>query len=450
MPSIITKDSSGKLRLGISRGFFLFFLTGLFLSACQPSPTPAPGQDVDALVNTRVQQTQVMQTRAAAVEPSPQPSTPTIGGPEDFYGPLDGELVHRLDKPTWFEMPDLITSDFEMTVDFYNPADSADAAWDYGIAFRGDTGKWMFLIFYSDTSWWLYCGESSELTAVQGDTLAGMNTGDREPNFIRLTASGSTGELFVNDDWIADLDLSCTSGAGAVALASGWHDPDRIEGGVTGFSNFTVQTRGGAGLPPPEPESTPTPTRTAGSPEEGQRANANANIVWEESGSLNTQNRDADKATNDVWAGVTENNGVAQAFLSFTIDHISDDATVTKVIPFLANYRVKGDPFSLGPLYLFWYPYGNLGDLNFAEDFQGIMDPATALAEWDSYDLLESHIEIPAMVPLVQEALRNGATRIQVRLQFAPDAIGMNADALLIFLKEEGNPNFNIHFTLPD
>ena len=69
-----------------------------------------------------------------------------------------------------------------------------------------------------------------------------IRTGQEEENHVRVIASRSVGWLFVNGDFIAELDLSEVVESGSVTVAGAFFTSDEVPGSSTPYSNFTVRT----------------------------------------------------------------------------------------------------------------------------------------------------------------------------------------------------------------
>jgi hypothetical protein len=253
---------SGRQGRGIRMVLTFIPLIMIILFGCAQANTPLPAPDIQSII----QQTRAAQT--AAVQNIPPTVIPTLAatdsGPADsglLFGPASGEMAHQ-DGKLWYEA-DVNVSDFDARVTFYNPNQSSSDTWEYGIAFRGSGEKWMFLRILSDRTYSLECGTGGNLSQVHANEVFGMNTQPGQANTVELIATGLHGKFYVNGTDNDGLDLSCTGGTGKVSLNTGWLPENRIEGGITRFTDFTINQPGSVNSPQASSDAAPTTTFTA-------------------------------------------------------------------------------------------------------------------------------------------------------------------------------------------
>jgi hypothetical protein len=154
-------------------------------------------------------------------------------------GPLSGELL--LEEETIdFTTADVYLRDFYAHVVFTNPYPASEHPWDIGIGFRDpDTRvqRALRLVVDSDGNWFLSEGPDPYRVSGQG---AQVETGAGGRNEIDLVASGDTGYLSVNGDYVATLDLSASDIRGDVWVSSGFFEENTLAGATTGFTDFRV------------------------------------------------------------------------------------------------------------------------------------------------------------------------------------------------------------------
>lgn len=129
---------------------------------------------------------------------------------------------------------------------FYNPADRAIHAWDYGFGFRdtGSTAQYR-LIVESDGEWRLIMpiqdkGDTMDVKTIARGTLRNLDISANGANALRLIVQDKTAFFFVNDIYISTLDVSEKNSAGEVWLSTGFTRPTTFPGLVTRFKNFSV------------------------------------------------------------------------------------------------------------------------------------------------------------------------------------------------------------------
>ncbi len=129
---------------------------------------------------------------------------------------------------------------------FYNPADRAIHAWDYGFGFRdsGSTAQYR-LIVESDGDWRLIMPTQAKADAVDAKvitrgTLKNLDVSANGANDLRLIVQDKTAFFFVNDVFVATLDVSEKNSAGEVWLSTGFTLRTTFPGLVTRIKNFSV------------------------------------------------------------------------------------------------------------------------------------------------------------------------------------------------------------------
>jgi hypothetical protein len=218
-----------------SKNIFMLMMVGI-LCACM-DPNAAQKYATAQAGETAI--AQLTQAGADDVARVTEISGEPIAGNTLPYGPVDGEIEHKVG---WFHGPDIPLKDFAAGANFYNPAAAQGSFWEYGFAFRGQDGIWMYLILDSDAAWSLVCMTADISTPVGYGEVANINLGAGESNAVVVGAQGSQGALYVNQQRIAALDLSCSAGnAGKVSLTSGWASGAPIPNGVTPFAQFSLR-----------------------------------------------------------------------------------------------------------------------------------------------------------------------------------------------------------------
>jgi hypothetical protein len=131
--------------------------------------------------------------------------------------------------------------------------------------------------------------------------------------------------------------------------------------------------------------------------------------------------------------GDTSDDLSSQAFLSFDISAIPNDAVITEVVVDFDSFDQLGDPFGdLGCLDLFKQTYGTL---DAGDYFSG--SPSGRLIRWCSAGALSSPTIDDDMVTALQS--RIGTNRFQLRLQFHTD-VTIDAEADMVRFGLPGQP----------
>jgi hypothetical protein len=134
---------------------------------------------------------------------------------------------------------------FVAEADFYNPYSSAQGSWDYGFFFRESvnadstvneyavwvesSGEW-FLDVMIDGRWQDYVAEG----------YIPLRSGANQSNYLKLIVTGTKGQFWVNDEFVAELDLSALPNGMGVDPATGFVDGHKIHGEYTRIKGFNV------------------------------------------------------------------------------------------------------------------------------------------------------------------------------------------------------------------
>ena len=132
-------------------------------------------------------------------------------------------------------------------VTFTAPHRSSQAPWSSGFLFRRtDSNRFHAVMVHSSGNWshYLRTGSPGDNDLVRKESSSAIETRGTPKNHIRVVAAGGVGWLFVNDTFVAELDLSGSTASGNVRLLGAWFDEDETAGGVTPFQSFGVRPLG--------------------------------------------------------------------------------------------------------------------------------------------------------------------------------------------------------------
>jgi serine/threonine-protein kinase len=158
------------------------------------------------------------------------------------YGPRSGELVHIIDDLIKLESANVDQVNFIAEATFINPFAASVNDWDYGFSLRSNGSFKYWLVVASEGDWQLADRQGSadeEVTVAEGE-LSNLNLGENEQNQLRVIAWGNVGYFFVNDAFVAKLDLSGNQDSGDIEVMTAYYFDHEIEGEATGFEDFTV------------------------------------------------------------------------------------------------------------------------------------------------------------------------------------------------------------------
>jgi serine/threonine-protein kinase len=153
------------------------------------------------------------------------------------YGPLDGQLNMEQDQiatlPTGVNL-----RNFVVEAQFHNPYDSTRGAWDYGFLFRHTGLNNEYRLVVNSTGHWGLGLTESNLSQYQ--ELPGLDTSPSGSNLLRLVVKDDKGYFFVNNDYVATLNLSPKMADGDIYAASAIVQGESLPGEVTRFDGFKV------------------------------------------------------------------------------------------------------------------------------------------------------------------------------------------------------------------
>ena len=163
----------------------------------------------------------------------------------ETFGPESGALEHDPDDG-FLPIFDsgMHIADFVAESTFAIPHDIAGRTWSSGFLLRRDGLRGHVVVIHSSGRWFHYLrtGGPGRYQLDQLGFADSIKTGLDEENHVRVIASRSVGWLFVNGDFIAELDLGEVVEPGSVTLAGAFFTSDEQQGLSTRYSNFTVRT----------------------------------------------------------------------------------------------------------------------------------------------------------------------------------------------------------------
>ena len=157
-------------------------------------------------------------------------------------GPFEGSLIHK--EEGFIETRDagVKWKNFIAQATFYNPYDASYRPWDYGLLFRdaGTNSQYRIVIRSVERKWQLSNRVQNVSEIVGAGSIAGLRSRSGESNFVKLICYEDTGWLYVNDQFIAQFELSSRSSHGAIEVATGMWEGDESKGYSTRYSDFIV------------------------------------------------------------------------------------------------------------------------------------------------------------------------------------------------------------------
>lgn len=161
------------------------------------------------------------------------------------YGPGVGEIQHHMQttgeidgKSTFAFVTDGIVE-----AQFVNPFIQEEGSWSNGFLFRQTDYDHFHVIIASSSGWWyhgLRLGNPTNEQELAGEASEHISTERNGRNRVRVIALGDQGWLFINGEYIDQLDLSGLIDAGYVSAIGSYFQDDGIAGYSTRFEDFTI------------------------------------------------------------------------------------------------------------------------------------------------------------------------------------------------------------------
>lgn len=162
---------------------------------------------------------------------------------QQIYGPSEGQLDHnQADGLITLEASSVDVKNFVVEARLFNPFAASRSSWDYGLLFRstGKDNQYRLVIKSSQT--WVFVSNSGDPDGIiisEGD-LPGLDVSAGGSNFIRLICQEDKGLFYLNENFIAELDLSGRMFSGDILIATGVYYGDEIDGETTRYQGFGV------------------------------------------------------------------------------------------------------------------------------------------------------------------------------------------------------------------
>jgi hypothetical protein len=138
---------------------------------------------------------------------------------------------------------------------FTNPAAPLDS-WDYGFIVRRSAEDHEYRIVISSRGEWIcerFSGLADSPVSRQHGQVPSLRTGPAQVNDVQLLIIAENGLLFVNDTYIATVDLSQAMQRGDVLIGAAFFPEHHADAQTITYSDFQVSARGGHPKATPEP-----------------------------------------------------------------------------------------------------------------------------------------------------------------------------------------------------
>lgn len=184
-------------------------------------------------------------TVTAAPRPTQNDPTSTPSVIRRSFGPISGILPHGGQNRVQQVFSRLNERDFVAKATFNNPYSGGMNIWDIYMFFRSPDGKEGYrLVVRSDERWELLdhrqVGLEARVIPIAFGNLVGLNPRSDGSNTIGLIVIENKGFFFLNDNFMARLDLSKRVEAGDIAIGTGFSPNSQVPGEQTRYIDFTI------------------------------------------------------------------------------------------------------------------------------------------------------------------------------------------------------------------
>ena len=162
-------------------------------------------------------------------------------GTNPLYGPTSGSLTHYDDGNVEASVADVNYANAVITADFYPPFKSDETLWDAGFFFR-DQGSNSELRLSVDSSgeFYLLNRVGEEENYIFERSVENLNLEMNSPNTFILLVWDNRCIFFLNNQFIAEVDISVRTASGDIAAVTNIDSGKLMEGATTNFENFTI------------------------------------------------------------------------------------------------------------------------------------------------------------------------------------------------------------------
>jgi hypothetical protein len=153
-----------------------------------------------------------------------------------------GSLSHKNDDLIEIFNPGIQLEDFIAEVKFTNPYETSKGPWDYGFLFRDQGSNDQYRLYVDSNKRWELSNYKTDSTYTMVDEgfISDLRTGAGASNTLWLLCKGERGILFVNGNFVAELDLSARQEAGIVRVGTGFEKGHEVEGYSTMYKGFII------------------------------------------------------------------------------------------------------------------------------------------------------------------------------------------------------------------
>ena len=159
--------------------------------------------------------------------------TPRVFDAEIAHNPEDNRIEVYQTQYTY--------SNFMMEFAVKNGFGADEGPWDFGLFFRWNNKEHYRLIITSDGIWRLQLDEFETSQVLQSGEISTLYVNENEENLIYVEVVNDVGHLFINDEFISELDISALQQFGDISIGVGFYSEHEREGGITHINRIRVE-----------------------------------------------------------------------------------------------------------------------------------------------------------------------------------------------------------------
>ena len=168
----------------------------------------------------------------------------TVRSLQTAYGPVDESLFHDPeDDSIKIYRSGANTADAVIEASFLNPYATSQGSWDYGFLFRNSAFNTFHSVVVASNGSWYHNVRTETVESskeLAGERSSRINTSSNGSNHLRIIVLENNAWFFINDNFVARLDLSDLGDPGDIFAVTGFFTGDEVAGESTSFENFTV------------------------------------------------------------------------------------------------------------------------------------------------------------------------------------------------------------------
>jgi hypothetical protein len=162
-------------------------------------------------------------------------------GTTPLFGPESGSITFENDGNVEASFADIDYMNVIITGDFYPSYQSDEVLWDMGFFFRDQgSNDELRLKIESGGEYYILNRIGEDENYLVEDTINNLNLSINTPNTVTLMVWADHCVLFVNNQFITEVDISTRMMSGDVSIVTNIEEENYLPGAETRYENFTI------------------------------------------------------------------------------------------------------------------------------------------------------------------------------------------------------------------